>query len=111
MNSHQILKLTNFHLVTGDQSFKHGCFPIYIQYLTAVLERILFSSVIMVLAFDARGCMRSLVRILPRPYISAMHLFIYFFITDFVRKNVATRDKFLIMLTLLYSFSNLYLKL
>ena len=34
--------------VTGDQSFRHGYFLIYIQYLTTALERILFSSVVMV---------------------------------------------------------------
>ena len=32
-------------------------------------------------------CTRSLVRILPEPYISAMHLLICFFVTDFVHKN------------------------
>ena len=44
-------------IVTGDHSFKHGCFTISIQYeyLTTALERILFSSVVMVLAFGARG--------------------------------------------------------
>ena len=31
--------------------------------------------------------MRSLVRILPGPYISAMHLVIGLFVTDFVRKK------------------------
>ena len=41
--------------VTGDHSFKHGCFPIEIQYLTTVLGRILFSSVVMVLAFGVQG--------------------------------------------------------
>ena len=41
---------------------------------------ILFSSVVMVLAFG------SLVQILLGPYISAMHLFICFFVTDFVCK-------------------------
>ena len=34
-------------------------------------------------------CTRSLVRILPGPYISAMHLFIYFFVKDFVHKTGA----------------------
>ena len=37
--------------------------------------------------------MGSLVRILPRPYISAMHLFICFFITDFVCKNLPVSEK------------------
>ena len=32
-------------------------------------------------------CTRSLVRTLPRPYISAMHLFICFFVIDFVCKT------------------------
>ena len=32
------------------------------------------------------SCTRSLIRILPGPYISAMHLFICFFVTDFIRK-------------------------
>ena len=36
--------------VMGDHSFKHGCFQIQIQYLPIVLERILFSSVVVVLA-------------------------------------------------------------
>ena len=31
-------------------------------------------------------CKRSLIRILPEPHISAMHLFIGFFVTDFVPK-------------------------
>ena len=48
---------------TGDHSFMNGCFPILTQYLTTALERIFFSSVVMVLAFGA------LVRILPRLYI------------------------------------------
>ena len=42
-------------LGTGDHSFKHGCFPIYIQYLTTALKRILFRSVVMVLAFQPGG--------------------------------------------------------
>ena len=37
--------------VTGDHSFKHGCFSIEIQYLRTVLEGILFRSVVMVLVF------------------------------------------------------------
>ena len=41
----------NGYLVMVDHSFKHGCFPILIQYLTTALERILFSSVVIVLAF------------------------------------------------------------
>ena len=32
-------------------------------------------------------CTRSLVQILPGPYISAMRLFICFFVTDFVHKS------------------------
>ena len=41
--------------LTGDHSFKNGCFPIKIQYLTNTLERILFSSVVTKLAFGAGG--------------------------------------------------------
>ena len=41
--------------VTGDHSFRHGCFPIKIQYLKTALERIPFSSVVMVFDFGARG--------------------------------------------------------
>ena len=70
--------MSNKPFVTGDHSFNHGCFPISIQYLTTALGRILFSSVIMVLA--------SLVQIGSGFYISAMHLFICFFVTDFVRE-------------------------
>ena len=33
-------------------------------------------------------CTRSLVRILPGPYISAMHLLICFFVKDFVYKKI-----------------------
>ena len=41
--------------VTDDHSFKHGCFLILIQYLTTALGRILFSSVVMVLAYQLGG--------------------------------------------------------
>ena len=66
--------MTSIHVyvVTDDHSFKHGCFPIEIQYLTTALGRILFSSVVIVLAYQPGG--------------PAMHLFISFFVTDFVRK-------------------------
>ena len=40
-------------------------------------------------------CTRLLVRILPRLYISAMHLFICFFVTDFVRKKEVARKTML----------------
>ena len=33
-------------------------------------------------------CTRLLVRLLPGPYINAMHLFICFFVTVFVRKSM-----------------------
>ena len=53
------LSVTNDDLkrgcVAGDHCFKYGCFPIYIQYLKTALGRILYSSVVMVLAFGARG--------------------------------------------------------
>ena len=71
--------------VTDDHSFKHGCFPIYIQYLTTAIGRILFSSVVMALAYQPGGPQ---VRIRPGPYISAMHLFISLFVMDFVRKII-----------------------
>ena len=61
-----------------DHSSKHGCFPIEIQYLRTVLGRILFSSVIN---------QEAPVQILSRSYISAMHLLICFFVTDFVGKK------------------------
>ena len=38
-------------------------------------------------------CTRSLVQILPEPYISAMHLFICFFVMDFVCKNGHSHEK------------------
>ena len=38
--------------VTGDHSFKNGCFQIEIQYLTTALGRFPCSSVVMVLAFN-----------------------------------------------------------
>ena len=44
---------SHVRIVMGDHSFKHGCFLIEIQNLTTALERILFSSVVMVLAFSA----------------------------------------------------------
>ena len=76
---------SGFNYVTEDHSFKHGYFPIQIQYLTTVLERILFSS----LSGYGIGfwCTRSLLQILHGPYISAMHLFMCFFFMDFVLKN------------------------
>ena len=40
---------------TVDHSLMHGCFPIYIQYQTTALGRILFISVVMVLAYGALG--------------------------------------------------------
>ena len=39
------------------------------------------------------GCRRSLVQILPRPYISAMYLFICFFVTDLVHKNIVGKGE------------------
>ena len=71
---------TYMQCVTGDHSFMHGFFPISVQYLTHALERILFSSVVMVLAFGARS-----------HWFESYpdHIFLpcnYFFVTDFVRK-------------------------
>ena len=37
-------------------------------------------------------CTRSLVRILPGSHISVMHLFICFFVMDFVHKNALFRE-------------------
>ena len=48
-------KKKSIDTVTGDHSFKHGCISIKIQYLTTAIGRILFSSLVMVLAFDARS--------------------------------------------------------
>ena len=65
--------------VTGDHSFKHGFFPIKVQYLKSPLKRILVSSVAMVLAFGARGHMFDFcpdLLFLP---------FIYSFVSLFVR--------------------------
>ena len=53
-----------------------------IQYLTTALGRILFSSVVMALAYQPGGPGSNP----PGSYISAMHLFISFLVTDFVRK-------------------------
>ena len=61
--------------VTDGHSFKHGCFPIYIQYLTSALGRILFSSVVMVLAYQPGGPGSNPARIL---YFC--HAFIHFFL-------------------------------
>ena len=75
----------------GDRSFQHGCFPIQIKYLTTALGRILSGD-----GIDF-WCMRSLVRILSGPYVSAIHLFVCFFVTDFVHKTLSLLDKFSIM--------------
>ena len=69
--------------VTGDHSFKHGCFSIKIQYLTTALGRIFFSSVVMVLAFGARGHWFESCPDL----IFLSRIVICFFFTDFVRKT------------------------
>ena len=61
--------------VTDDHSFKHGCFPIYIQYLTTALGRILFSSVVMVLAYQPGGPGSN-----PARIIYFCHAFIHFFL-------------------------------
>ena len=61
--------------VTDDHSFKHGCFPIYIQYLTTALGRILFSSVVMVLAHQPGGPGSN-----PARIIYFCHAFIHFFL-------------------------------
>ena len=61
---------------TGDHSFKHGCFPISIQLRLG--EFSLAQWLWYWLFVQA-----SLVKILSKSYISAMHLFICFF----VRKN------------------------
>ena len=61
--------------VTDDHSFKHGCFPIYIQYLTTALGRILFSSVVMVLAYQSGGPGSN-----PARIIYFCHAFIHFFL-------------------------------
>ena len=75
--------------VTGDHSFKHGCFPIYIQYLTTALERILISSVVMVLAVDARDhWFESCPDLIFLPWI---YLFVSLLRTLFVRLNIHTK--------------------
>ena len=61
--------------VTDDHSFKHGCFPIQIQYLTTALGRILFSSVVMVLAYQPGGPGSN-----PARIIYFCHAFIHFFL-------------------------------
>ena len=61
--------------VMDDHSFKHGCFPIEIQYLTTALGRILFSSVVMVLAYQPGGPGSNSARI-----IYFCHAFIHFFL-------------------------------
>ena len=53
------------------------------------LREILLSSVVMVLAF----VQAALVQSLSEPYISAMHLFICFLVTNFVRK-MGARPRF-----------------
>ena len=47
--------LTKTDFMKRHDFFKNGFFPIEIQYLTTALERILFSLVVMVLAFGERG--------------------------------------------------------
>ena len=49
------LRSNKYQGVTEDHCFKLGCFPIQTQYLTTAFGRILFSSVIMVLACGTRG--------------------------------------------------------
>ena len=73
----------NVLTVTGDHSFKQGCFTIQIQYLTTALGRILFSSVVQVLAFrpGVPGSNPT------KYYISGMYLFICFFVT-FVKRPI-----------------------
>ena len=71
--------------VTDDHSFKHGCFPILIQYLTTALKRIPLTQWLWCWLINQAA----LVRIRPGSYMSAMHLFISFFVTDFVRKTLA----------------------
>ena len=66
--------------VTVDHSFKHGCFPISIQYLPTALERILFSSVVIVFAFHP-GIPGSN----PVQILYFCHAFIHSFRTLFVR--------------------------
>ena len=70
--------------VTGDNSFEHDCFPIQIEYLTTVLGRILFSSVVMVMAFRP-GVPGSK----PAQILYFCHACIrLFFVTDFDRKII-----------------------
>ena len=69
------LEFENFPYVTYDHSFKHGCFPIYIQYLTTTLGRIFFSSVVMVLAYQPGGPGSN-----PARIIYFCHTFIHFFL-------------------------------
>ena len=68
--------------VKGDHSFMDSFIMIKTQDLTTASERIFFTSLVMVLGFSPG------VRVLnpARTCISAMHLFIYFSLTDFVRK-------------------------
>ena len=68
--------------VMDDHSFKHGCFPIQIQYLTTALGEFSLAQWLWYWLINRAA----LVRIPQGSYISAMHLFISFFVTDFVRK-------------------------
>ena len=70
-------------VVTDDHSFKHGCFPISIQYLTTALRRILFSSVVMVLAYQPGGPGSNHPRILY--FLPCIHSFLTLLRTLFVR--------------------------
>ena len=57
--------------------------------LNSIPNKILISPVVLVLAYGERGLW---FESCPDPYISAMHLFIGFFVTHFVRKNNALFD-------------------
>ena len=48
----------------------------------------------------------ALVQILSEPYISAMHLFISFFVTDFVRKNIKLGINFYMLSSFSTRYSN-----
>ena len=79
-----MLWMTTPSSVTGDHSFKHGCFPI--QYLTTALGRILFSSVVMVLAFGALGhCFESCPDLI---FLPCIYSFVSLLRTMFVRKYI-----------------------
>ena len=73
--SMQCFFFIDLNTVTDDHSFKHGCFPISVQYLTTALGRILFSSVVMVLAYQLGGPDSNTTRI-----IYFCHAFIHFFL-------------------------------